>query len=164
MKDLRVLAASSAPETHPLPALKASRWPGWRRHGASPSPSSPEHRQPVHSASPQPLPAPRHRQPVQEGQARGGKVSTCRGWRGGAGVSPAGSTSQPARPARQTEGSKGQGAIPAQLAWGLEGHGTGPRSGTWRGAGRPGGHQGVSCASFLLGFSGAQLPFLLMCE
>lgn len=50
-------------------------------------------------------------------------------------------------PAGQTEGSKGRGAVPSQLARETSrGASTGPSSGSGRrGAGRPGGHEGVPC-------------------
>ena len=100
-----------------------------------------------HSASPQPLPAPNTGSLFRKARRRGGKVSTCQPWRGGAGVSPARNPSQPAQASQPDRRQQGQGAVPSQLAWETSrGASTGPSSGTWRrGAGRPGGHEGVSC-------------------
>lgn len=102
-----------------------------RRHSASPSPSQPR-TQAACSGRP------------GEGEEKSALVS---GGVAGQECPRQGTRPSLLRPARQTEGSKGQGAVPSQLAWETSrGASTGPNSGTWRrGAGRPGGHQGVSC-------------------
>ena len=125
-------ANSAIPGSIPPPALKASTLARMRGVTVPPPPPAP--------------PSPEHRQPVQEGLERGRKsqhLSAVAGQecpRQGARPSLLG-------PAGQTEGSKGRGAVPSQLARETSrGASTGPSSGTWRrGAGRPGGHEGVSC-------------------